>query len=269
MVYTDDELQIIYENVLQGKNTRPELNDIIEPLHLVLKNMEFDAGSVLNIINVLLDFHKKNVLYKINSISVPLIIKICMGKKDAIIDTSNTDYYDMLIKNVLLPSSSNRCDYEHNLPKFLIDFDFLINLVNENCDLKDLDLLEEYNKPLCEIIKNWVKCLASYISSRYYFKANDYVQTLVKEVLTHMATILYINIDYYEYNYDLLFKAFCSIFDNYYGFLVQCYKSRFFIHLFDENDKSEDVIKDYQFAEKILYQTLIPPIELNSMIKRK
>lgn len=268
MEYTDEELKVIYDNIVEGRNSRIELNDIASQLHIILKNMEFDALSVSNIIDTLLFMNKHNQLYKVNGITIPLILKICMGKKDAIVDKDNTSYYDMIIKNVLLPSFLNRCDYDHNLPKFLVDFDSLIKLINENCDLRDLELIGEYNKPLCEIIKVWVKCVANYITSEFFFKSNNVMHMIIDDILAHMATILYLYIDEYDYNYELLFDAFCNIFNNYFGFMIQCIKNNIVTHCIDDEDKIENILKDYKFSSDILNQTLIPPIVIDKCYKK-
>ena len=262
MNYTEEELRTIYNNAQKNQNTFVELNDISEQLNLILKYMVYDDDAVNNMIEMLFYFKKHNLLYKVNEVSISLITKICMGKRLVKVDNANLGYYEMIIKNLLLPSSLNYCDHEYNLPLFLANFDLLWSFILENCTPKNMEIIGEYNESIYKIMKVYARCNYEYVNSKLFFKTKDLHHIIMDNVLTHIATILYLKIDEYAYNYDLLYESYMNICKNYYGFLRQCVNNNIDIHAITLGEDVNCILDDYSFSEKILHQTFQPPVEI-------
>ena len=260
MEYTEEELKKIYDNAQNNINTFKELNEIINPLNLVLKNMVYDNKIVNEIIKMLFYFHKTGNLYKINEITVNLAKKVCYGKKVEKIDKSNVDYYYMIIKNLLLPYSINYCNEESRLPIFFSNFDLLWKLILDNCNVRNLEAINDYNPHLLEIVNVYTKCLDEYKHSELFNNSNTLTHLMMDMTLTHMATIFYLTIDKYDYNYEILYETYLRIYNNFYDYLIACKNIDFDKHSFSLDEEYEEIISDYKFCEELLKQTFNPPV---------
>ena len=259
MEYSKEQLKLIYDNAQESRNTFIELNDINNQLTIILKKMVFDEFVVEDIINTLNYFKSLNLLDKINEESINFAKKICYGKINSKIDKDNTGYFHQIIRNLLLPCNRNYCDKEYNLPKFFAEFDLFLCLILENCTMKDMAYLKRYNSDLYEIVKRFVGCNKEYVGSNRFNHSLLLEKMLMKNVLNHLTTVLYLSLEEYDYNYDLLVKCFHNIGENYEEFLLKCGQNHLFKGLlFSQED--QEIINEYAFCKELIQQTINPPV---------
>ena len=269
MEYTKEELRDIYDNARVNINIKNELNDIKEPLFLICKRIVFNEVELNNIIETLLLLQKEHMLYKVNEITLGIVNIICVEKQDEFINSDNIDYYNGILRNFLLPFSNNYCDYEHNLTSFLANFDMFFTLVINNCTEKDIAIIDEYNDVLSNVIRQYKRCMEEYTNSTLFKKSSTTAKIIMYYVLSHMATIFYLTINRYDFEYDILYNAFQNIINNYSGFLCQCIEENLKSHFETCGEDFNDIMSDYRFCERILEQTFNPPLKIRKYRKRR
>ena len=105
--------------------------------------------------------------------------------------------------------------------------------------------MDKYNHDLKEIIIHYKE------SERIYKKyvVND---ILLDMMLSHFATMLYFNLEDFNYDYDVLIDILYQIIDNYQEFIDYCYVSRIHKNYTSLIVDNSMIIKEYKMSYDML-----------------
>ncbi len=260
MDYSDKELAVIYQKAKKKKLNNVELQDIKEQLELICQIMEYDSFALKDIIETLFELKKLNLLDTVNQESLDLLKQITYGDKNESFNDSETFLINMYLRTLLLPFKYNLCDKEYNIDRFLNELDIFINLLRDNCNVQDYQILDKYNHHLYEILMHFIPLIDSLEESVFFLASGRMDQILLTSTLSHLATLLYLKLDEFEYQYDLLDKTWKDILNNIFDYFNSCYNYGVFQE-FIPSDQDE-IIKEYELCLKILQQTYNPPIKI-------
>ena len=250
MEYNELELKEIYNNALSKKNTFKELRDIQKELELICPIIEFDSFVLQDIINTLFDFKKLNILDNVNKESIDLLRQIIYGNKQDTFDNDNNIYFNKYLRNLLLPFDKNKCDKDYNLKDFLSEFDIFINLIRDNCNIEDYQVLYQYNQDLYEIISRFYTIMQDLEETNMFLYGNLKDRMLLNGIVSHLATLLYLSLDQYDYQYDLLGDTFEEIRNVIIDFMMICDEIKIFQDVMPIDDK--EILREYEYALSLL-----------------
>ena len=246
MGYTNKELLEIYN----GSNKFKELESIGDTLNNLCKIMEFDPYTLDDLIETLLYFKDLNILDKVNNETLSLLKQLTFGNKKEIFKDDNTIFLNKYLRYLLLPFNYNHCDKEYNLGNFLGEFDVFINLIKDNCNKEDYINLYKYNKDLYEIVGRFYKIRNELEEMNLFIYSGLKEKVLLNSVISHLSTLLYLSIDNFDYNYDLLNETFNDILNNIFEFLMICDENKIFQNMISPYE--DEIIREYNFCLELL-----------------
>ena len=259
MNYTVDDLKRIYAESLNNELSYKELKDIKKELTLLCQITEFDSFALEDIICTLLYFKKLNILDKINNESISLLRQITFGNKEETYSDSNTIFLNKYLRDLLLPFNYNHCDKEYNILYFLSETDTFINLIRNNCQRDGFITLKKYNSHLYEIAIRYYQIMEELEASNYYILGGLKDRIIFASTLSHLASLLYLSLDEYDYDYDLLIRTWNNIIENFIDYLITCEDYK----IYQDLSPSENELKnEYELSLKLLRQTHNPPIKI-------
>ncbi len=246
MDFSGEELLEIYN----GNNKFKELEPINDTLKDLFKIVDFDEYIVNDLIETALYFKKLNILNKINNETISLLRQIVFGNKDEIFKNDNSMFLSKYLKYLLLPFNYNYCDKEYNLEYFLGEFDVFINLIIDNCNMEDYINLCKYNNELYEIIGRFYKIKNDLFETNLFIYSSIKEKMILNGMLSHLTTLLYLSINDFDYNYDLLNETFNDILNNIFDLFIVCDDNKLFQDIIpsDENE----IIREYEFCLNLL-----------------
>ena len=241
-MYNKKSIIDIYNEISDEKLDEQELLSILPKLYLILNKITLDNVEIVQVIDVLKEFKNLNKLDSINPETIDLIIKIAIIDDFAL---EGTLYFSLILKYTLLPF--NKSIYQENYDSlFLIsEFELYLELISKTITKKDLMIMDKYNHDLKEIIIHYKE------SERIYKKyvVND---ILLDMMLSHFATMLYFNLEDFNYDYDILIDILYQIIDNYQGFIDYCCALKLHKNYTRLIVDSEMILKEYKASYDML-----------------
>ena len=215
---------------------------------------EYQEGKIDRLLN---ELSNNKVINKINDELLDLISRI-LGNEDKVIYLEDIEHFISILKNITLPFYKNKCEKKEELSTFLKDFDKMINLMTINLQEKDYEILYKYNKELINVIQEYIKIL-----DIYQFSDGNISDTkIITATLSHLVVIMYLSMDEYDYDRNVLEKVFLKIINNYEEFLYECR----ILGYFKEDEElvidDEQVLKDFTLCSELLKQEYYPPIKV-------
>lgn len=211
-MYNQKNILYFYNEISDEKLSRNDLLPILPKLYLILNKINIDQIELIEIIDILKEFKMYNKLDSITPEAIDLIKRITC--KD-IIDLDGTLYFSTILKHLLLPYNLDICKNNYNLVLFLSEFEIFIELITKTINKKDINLLDKYNHELKEIIVQYKECRRIY----QQYVIND---VILSEMSSHFASMLYFNLDDFDYNYGIIVDIMYNIIDNYKDFIDYC-----------------------------------------------
>ena len=248
----------IYNELSDDVIKEEEINQILPKLYLIMNKVKLDVIEIIETIDVLREINQKNRINQINPEIIDLIIKAT--SKDMIILEENL-YFPMVLKHLILPFKENICQEDYNIVMFLSEFEIFLDLAKINLNKKDLSILDKYNHELKQIVTNYKECMNIY---EKHVK-ND---VILDEFIAHFATILYFNLDEFNYDYDVLLEILIKIMENYYSFIDYCCSTGIHKNFTRINPSLESVGMEYKISYDML-KLFYDNKNKNTKIKRK
>ena len=230
-------------------------------LDLIRKRVYLNKENEEKIKRVLIELYNKNILNKVNDEILDLIGKI-LDNEDNIINEDDLDYFSILLRTILLPFNKNKVEKKSDLPAFLKEFDKLINIMSISLQEVDLKILGKYNDELANVIRKFQEIIDIFEFSDLCRYGNISDNKIITSTLSHLAVILYLSLDNYDYEYDLLERVFVNIISNYTEFLYDTRASLYFV----EDNKLEinnyQILKDFTLCTNLLRREFCPPVKI-------
>ena len=85
---------------------------------------------------------------------------------------------------------------------------------------------------------------------------------IIDNTLLHLTTLLYLNLDKFDYNYDLLVKVSNKIIDNYVDFAFVYSINGIYKDIYNLNPDDENIINEYLLCKDILECEFKPTIKV-------
>ena len=201
-----------YNQVNDKEVSEESISNIIPKLHMILNKRKLDNIEIVILIDFLLETEKNHQLDTITPEIIDLINKILNDDKQKLYGTlSFTDS----LRYTIVPYNIDSYKNSDQLIIFLSEFEILIELIRENLKAKEINILDKYNHNLKEIVINYKEVLDIY-------KKIVYGDVMLSSMISHFATILYLNIEKYDYDYELLKNVFYKLIENYQTFIDYC-----------------------------------------------
>lgn len=211
-MYNRKSIVNMYNNVSDNKIDEEKLCEILPKLYMIVNKIKADEVEVIELIDVLNELKQNKILEKISPEIIDLIIKVT---KSNWIDMNDNHYFNIVLKHVLLPFNKDICENDYNLVVFLSDFEIFIELANKLLKNKELEVLDKYNHELKQVIINYKDMQRLY--KRYVI--ND---VILNQMTSHFASMLYFNLEEFDYDYDLLIELLEKCILNYQSFIDYC-----------------------------------------------
>ena len=247
----------IYNLISDDKIDESELLTILPKLYLIMNKVDMDEIEIVRMIDTLREIRNKN---RFDSVTPELVDLIIKTTKNDIIDLEDTLYFDVILKNTVLPYNENICDKDYNLMLFLSGFELYLEFINQMLKKKDLVILDKYNHELVEIIKR-------YKQVQYIYKQCVVNDVILSTMISHFASMLYFNLEEFDYDYDLLTRIVSNIINNYQKFIDYCCSLGLHKNFTRISTDLSGIEKEYSVSYdmmKYLYKN-----EKNEKIKRK
>ena len=229
---------------------------LLEKKALIDKRIKLDYQEV-KIDNLLNELSNNKVINKINDELLDLISRI-LGNEDGRIYFEDIKYFISFLKIITLPFYKNKCEKKEDLSTFLKEFDKMINLMTINLQDKDYEILYKYNKELVNVIKEYIRILEI-----YQIGGGNLSDTkIVTSSLSHLVVIMYLSMDEYEYDSNVLEKVFLKIINNNEEFLYECRILGYFKEDEELVINDEQILKDFTLCSELLKQEYCPPIKV-------
>lgn len=217
-------------------------------------NLDYQEGKIDSLLKELVN---KKVITKISDELLELISRI-LGNEDGVIYSEDIEYFISILKYITLPFYKNKCVKKEDLSTFLKEFDKMINLMTINLQEKDYEIIYKYNKELVNVIKEYIRILDIYQISG----GNISDTKIITSTLSHLVVIMYLSMDEYEYDCNVLEKVFLKIINNYEDFLYECRILGYFKEDEELVINDEQVLKDFTLCSELLKQEYCPPIKV-------
>lgn len=220
----------------------------------LFQKIPFDETTKKDLIKIIQIIKKYQLSDCLNKETIDLVFKVLDINEDNI-DNESLTHFPITFAQLFLPYPLLK-DFINNEYSFM-HLEMVLNWIMMNFDDYDYFVLEKYNVEFKEIVLKLKE-----ISDKYIFsdlgKYNDiYTNKIITTVLAYLATILYVNIRDYEYQYDLLEKVFIKILTNYEDFL---YDSNFYKRFQEEQD-TKIIMNDFMYCKSLLDREICPPIK--------
>lgn len=240
-----DRILEIYYRVSRKKIDVDDLVSVLPKVQLMLTKIKLDNVEIVNLIDVLVDIKKVNMLDKVTSESLDLIVNsVC--EDNGRIDRSI--YLPLMVRHILLPYNVNRCDNKNELLLFLSQYEMVVELIIKFFKEKDYIILEKYNPELADVIdayRNTMRLYKTIIGKEY----------VLCNIIAHMSTMLYFKLDEYNFDYGLVEETASRLMDNYDEFIDYCQKEDILDNFRNYFVSMENIQKEYVVSEKFLKYT--------------
>ena len=250
MDYSALELRNIYDDSINKKLSINDLNDIKKALELICPIVEFDEFVLQEIIDTLKEFKDFNIIENINSETINLLRQIVFGNKEDIFDNDNNIYLNKYLRNLILPFDKNTCTKEYDMIYFLAEFDNFINLIRDNCNIEDYIIIYKYNKELYEIVGRFYKLMNDLEKMNIFIYGGLKEKLSLKGIISHLGTLLYLSLDKFDYQYDLLNDTFNDIINNIFDYFIVCDDIKIFQGLMPIDNN--ETLREYTYAIDLL-----------------
>ena len=198
MKYKKEELKKIYEESKIGSLSFKELKPIEDKLIMILKEMDEEFIPLIEpLINTLFRLKKENQLDKIDKDLIKVIKTIDLG------------FFNCYLNCVTYNDSRLTKDIKKNEMILKYFASFFITITDILKDKNSIEVLKKYNSDLLEV------------SLRYVYLCNNLneffsnKEIILTDILSKLATYIYLNINILGHDYMLLDKVFNKIKDNY------------------------------------------------------
>ena len=256
-MYNREKIKNIYNLVSDEEISDSELDIILPKLYLILNNVKLDEVEIISVIDELRKINNIGLLDKIDEEIIKIIYKI---SKNDYLNLQETLYFSELIKDVIIPYNLNICENDYKLMMFLSEFEIYLELAKEALNDNDLIVLDKFNHELTEIIRKYKEV------SRLY-KENECKDIMLGFIISHLASILYFNLDEFDHDYNLILEVFEKIIENHQEFVNYCYDEgidkNFNINSFSVYDTKKEYIISNKMLEYVYNE------KNNKKIKRK
>ena len=256
-MYNKEKIIKTYNLVSDEEISKSEINVILPKLYLILNNVKLDEVEIINIIDVL---RKINEFGLLNNVTVEIIKLIKKVTKYDYLNLQGTIYFSELLKDVILPYNKNICEKEYNLIMFLSEFEIYMELVRQTLNDSELRILSKYNSELTEIIKKYKEVIKQY-------KEYNCSDIMLSYTISHLASMLYFNLDKYNHDYNLIVDVFERIINSHQEFVNYCYQEEINKNFNINSFNIEDTKKEYIISNKML--EYVYNEKKNEKIKRK
>lgn len=211
-MYNSKQIINIYNLISNEELKKEDLVKILPKLYLILNKVELDEIEIVCVIDTLKELEKNEVIDRVTVEIIDLINKIL--KNDEII-LEGTVYFSEILRHTILPFNKNICSKEYNLMLFLSEFEIYIELISQKLKKKELEILDKYNHELTETVKEYKKV-------ENIYKRIVYNDVMLSSMISHFASMLYFNLEEYDYEYGLIEEVFKRIVSNYQEFIDYC-----------------------------------------------
>ena len=211
-MYNSKQIINIYNLISDEKINKESITTILPKLYMIINKVELDEVEIVSVIDTLKELEKNDVLGKVNVEIIDLINKIIESEE---INLEGTVYFSEILKHTILPFNKNVCSKEYNLMLFLSEFEIYIELISQRLNKKELGILDKYNHELTEIIK-------VYKNVQNIYKKVVYNDVMLSSMISHFASMLYFNLEDYDFDYNLVNEVFERILYNYQEFIDYC-----------------------------------------------
>ena len=211
-MYNSKQIINIYNLISNEELKKEDLVKILPKLYLILNKVELDEIEIVCVIDTLKELEKNEVIDRVNVEIVDLINKILKNDE---INLEGTVYFSEILRHTILPFNKNICSKEYNLMLFLSEFEIYIELISQKLKNKDLVVLDKYNHELTETVKEYKKV-------ENIYKRIVYNDVMLSSMISHFASMLYFNLEEYNYEYGLIEEVFKRIVSNYQEFIDYC-----------------------------------------------
>ena len=143
---------------------------------------------------------------------------------------------------------------------FLSEFEIYMELVRQSLNEKELCILGKYNNELKEIIIKYKEVVKIYKE----YNCND---IMLSYIISHLASMLYFNLDRYNHDYNLIVEVFERIINNHQDFVNYCYQEKIDKNFNINSFNIEDTKNEYIISNKML--EYVYNEKKNEKIKRK
>ena len=241
-MYNKKSIISMYNGISDNKIDEQLLSEILPKLYMIINKIKADEVEVINLIDTLKEIKKEGKLEKISPEIVDLIIKV---SKNNAIDMEDNEYFNIILKHVLLPYNKNICDNEYNLMLFLTEFEIFLDLIIKSLKNKDLMILDKYNHELKQIVVNYQDMQKIY--KKYVI--ND---VILDQMTSHFASMMYFNLDDFDYDYDILIEILERIILNYQAFIDYCCTLGIHKNFTRLNQDMENIAMEYIVSYEML-----------------
>ncbi len=257
-MYKVDDLKRIYKEVCDEDVF--DIDEIVDKVNLLVKYFNFDDVEIMMLIDTLIEFKNFNQLDKICDESINLFIK-SIGFTE---ECNELNYIPMLLKHFLLPYNMDKCENECYMSMFLCNFDFLTDTMITQLNDDDYEKLKNYNEELNDLLQVYKKIIKEYEESDFYKYSGVNDKLFINNILSHLKTMLYLNLEYFNYDYNLLDKVFNRIINDYddFSFEYQVYSQ--YVDSLEKGDLKV-ILNEYNICFNMLKREYNPPI----VIKRR
>ena len=195
-MYNQKNLLTIYNNQRTNKISQEELASILPKLYVIINKLKCGDNEIVILIDSLISIKMQGSYDKITIELIDFIIRIINSNDKAI---NNFNFPAFLMITVLPYNTSyveaKRMAVLTNI-KFFISI-IVDGLVDKKLTKQELDILRKYNKELANIVNVAIDVERIY---RKHLKNNQ----IVKYIKEHMEALLYVRLEEYDFNYDIL-----------------------------------------------------------------
>ena len=121
---------------------------IIDKVLLYNKHVEILPITLLMVVDSFIKLEKIGCIDKIDNNLFVLMKRILNKKEDNKIKDDDVLYFLDYLNYIVVPSNIINCDKEYNLPKFLGEFEIFVTYIEDNLEMKDINILLDYNVKL-------------------------------------------------------------------------------------------------------------------------
>lgn len=233
--------------------------DILAKINLIMDKINLQSDELINLLQTLQLLKKTKLIENVNDESLYLLSRICGNVSG--FSKEDSSYFCIRLKYLLLPYKMNNFSKE-DMMKNLMEFDIMIN--NIVLELNDMELLiiKKYNEELYNVIMIYKNICNKYQEKCTIDNSSIVDNIIIDTTLSHLVTMFYLCLNMYDYQYDLLEKAFDSIINNYQEYLYRCRVYDIFSDKINLVFNPTNIYNEYAICKEILDKQFIPAVRI-------
>lgn len=200
-MYTNKELKDIYLNLKKGKVIKEEIKDIEKELLFIISKVEFrEILMIEDLIKILFILKKENKLDIINHELIDFVKQL-----------NDTSFIPYILNGITYTNGrlgSNILENEDIIQKLSFSFYEVYKILEKN--YYNFNYINKINNVYCNVLIKYID-LKNKLLVKNYNAIDMYILSIVLELI---STFVYINIDDFNYDYNLINVCMNEIEDN-------------------------------------------------------